>query len=159
MITIRADTKAKNKQAFAAIKRKISDERDKAYRQKVFYLFHEMLKVSYQYSGDFTSNWRIITQDGELAPYKQWPGKTGVIGERPRQAGDPEAINFAFTRAKFVKFGAKDRIYFVNATPLEFTGLTVTGPDGDTRPLRPENVIEGGVRIESYVKSLADRKR
>lgn len=167
MITIRADMKAKNKAVFAAIKDKLNAAKDKAYRQRVFYLFKEMLKVSYQFSGDFTSNWRIITQSGEIPPYNPWPEKATMFGDihgahgiggqyHPHQAGDPEAINFAFTRAKFVQFGAKDRVYFVNSTPLEFTGTTVTGPDGETRALRPENVINGGERIQTYIKNLAE---
>lgn len=157
MITIRADTRAHNKRVFAKLKLKLNEAADKAYRQKVFYMFKELLNVSYQFSGDFVSNWRIITQAGEITPYKMWPGKLDFSSQHghmePHQAGDPEAINFAFTRAKFTKFGARDRVYFVNATPLEFTGTTVTGPDGETRDLRPVNVIDDGVRIQSYLKA------
>jgi hypothetical protein len=160
MITIKASAMTRNAAAFAAIKRKIVEEGDKQYRQRVLYMLKEAATVSAQFSGDYVSNWRIRVSGQAEAPYNMWPnknpaklGKLDLGQSRVYQAGDPEAINFAVTRAKFVPFGMKDKVYLVNATPLTFTGTTVTGPDGDTRPLRPENIIGSGERIHSYMNS------
>lgn len=160
MITINTRAKARNAAAFAAIKRKVVEEGDKQYRQRVIYMLKEAATVSAQFSGDYVSNWRLRVSGQSAAPYHMWPnknpsklGKLDLGQARVYQAGDPEAINFAVTRAKFVPFGMKDKVYLVNATPLTFTESTVTGPEGDTRPLRPENIIGSGERIQSYLNS------
>ena len=132
-------------------KAKIRESADKQYRAKVLAVFRDGLEVSAQWSGDWVKNFHLVKKDGgDLKPYRQLDEKR--VGE-VHQAGDSEAVDFALTRAKFVAFGYKDKMVMWNPAPLEFTGTTVTGPDGETRNLRPENIIPGGVRLKAYLQS------
>lgn len=131
-------------------KAKIRESADKQYRAKVLAVFKDGLEVSAQWSGDWVKNFHLRKRgDSDLKAYVEHD--EGRIGEI-HQAGDSEAVNFAFTRAKFVQFGYKDKMVMYNPAPLVFTGTTVTGPEGETRKLRPENVIPGGVRLQTYLQ-------
>jgi hypothetical protein len=161
MLRIRADARAKNAATFTKLIKRVATEADKQYRQKVFYMFKDLLNVSPQYSGDFVSNWRLVV-NGTEADYRVWPAKTGhgkwdLAESRVFQKGDPDAVNFAFTRAKFVAFGINDKVRFVNATPLGLTGTTVTDAQAVTLNLRPVNLINGGQRLLSYMNAKYKR--
>jgi hypothetical protein len=123
-------------------------------RDIIYAMFNDMLKVSYQFSGDFTSNWHIVTSTDPLPSYNQLSTKGSVSYlQTPHKAGDPEAINMALANnpRAGLTFKAGDKVFFYNPTPLEFTGTTVTGPGG-TRPLRPENVIPPGILMKTYIR-------
>lgn len=153
MISLQID-RAATKAILARARAKVISNANRAYRQQVYRMFEDVLMVSPQFSGDFVSNWRIITAKGELGGYSPWSGKGDVAtSQSPHRAGDPEAVTFARDRAARLPFTYKDKVYFVNDTPLVFTGTTVTGPDGITHNLRPENIIGAGVMIGSYLKA------
>ena len=159
MIGIRATSIAQTIRTLKEVRQKIGKDADARFRQKILYAFELVVKVSPQFSGDFASNWHIVTSD--IPAYRRWPGKVGVdrsgkmlpIGTVHR-AGDPEAVSFAMARAKFELQGVtrNSRVSFVNVTDLDTDGTHMTGPDG-TVELRPENVIPGRVRIESYLRA------
>jgi len=149
-----------NKRWLGATKKAWVERGNRAYRKRVYYMFEEMLLVSYQFSGDFTSNWRIITQADSMPSYVESPEKNAtqvdfLLGRaiQPHRAGDAPAILVAREAVVRKPFSYNDKIYFVNPTPLHFTGTDVTGPDGVTRPLRPENVISSGQTIKAYMQS------
>lgn len=164
MIVFRAETRAKNLEKIHHTKRRFEEELNRRYRKRVFAMFKDLLTVSPQYSGDFVSNWQLLPDTGSPKGYKEWRYKNQVLQgrkwtilgknsyEQASQAGDPEAINFAFTRAKFVQFTYLQKVYFVNETPLEFTATTVTG-NGVTHNLRPVNLISPPQQIISYLRS------
>lgn len=153
MISLQID-RAANKAILARARAKVITNANRAYRQQVYRMFEDVLMISPQFSGDYASNWRIVTSQGELGGYLPWHRKGWVQTTHDlHKAGDPEAVTFARDRAARLPFTYKDKVYFVNDTPLEFTGTTVTGPDGTTRRLRPENIIGGGVMIASYLKA------
>lgn len=149
MISIRV-----NLAALAKMKEKVVIHANRKYRAQIYKMFDDTLLMSAQFSGDYVSNWWIVTQDDGVPAYQEWANKGSVNSrQQPLSRGDPTAIDFARSRMTRKPFSYKDKVYFVNPTPLEFTAMTVTGPKGDTRPLRPENVIPGGVTVKQYLKS------
>ncbi len=148
MISIKVSTRA-----LEVTKLRIVAAVNRRYREIVYAMFEDMLLVSAQYSGEFTSNWQIMAGTGHSAPsFHPWPGKDSVaITQQPHRAGDGEAVTYARENMARKPFTYKDKVFFVNATPLEFTASTVTGPDGKTQAIRPENIIPGGVLIKSYL--------
>lgn len=148
MLSIKVSTRG-----LALAKERVVQNANRRYRAIIYKMFEDMLLVSAQYSGDFTSNWVIMAGEGHSeGDYLPWYRKGGVAArQQPNAAGDPAAIVHARENAARRPFNYKDKVYFVNATPLEFTETTVTGPDGKTQNLRPENLIPGGVLIKSYL--------
>lgn len=165
MITVRADILARSIQSLNRRKTALVDEVNKQYRKKVYAIFKDLLQVWPQFSGDMTSNWQIVKSPSEEKAYKMWPEKfsaqaaTGPAAYNkdfaPHQAGDAAAVDFAFTRSKFVPFTYKDKIHFVNATPLFIGDGTVTDLSGVKHDLRPVNtqIISDFDRISSYLKA------
>lgn len=152
------------------VRSSIVKQGDAGFRQKVFYLLEAAVRVSPQFSGDFASNWAVVT-DGNAGAYRPLPGKfegrgsvsqadagTGAVTYtgHAHKAGDPEAVALALARGAAALRGVtmKSKIHLMNLTDLSTDGTHMTGPDG-TVNLRPENVIPGRVRIESYVRALA----
>lgn len=145
---------------------------DEGYRQKVYYLLRLAAEISPQFSGEFASNWFIVV-DGNMPVFKPWKNKfalgsssrtdagTGQMTYRTaaRQRGDLEAITTTMARgaATLKQVTMKSNIHLVNATELSTDGTHMTGPDG-TVNLRPENIIPGNVRIESYLRARAREK-
>lgn len=162
MLSIKVSTRG-----LAIAKERVVANANRRYRAIIYKMFEDMLDVSAQYSGDFTMNWVIMAGEGHGDPgYRQSPekaayrksqifkrtdGSVGFTGPEPHAAGDLPAIDYARQNAVRVPFNYKDKVYFVNPTPLHFTETTVTGPDGKTQNLRPENIIPGGVLIKSYL--------
>lgn len=140
------------------------------YRQKIYYLLGVAAKVSPQFSGDFASNWTIAV-NGDMPVYKMWADKAsgsmtpmqrdnGQVEYRAHRAGDPAAITTAMARgaAALKKVTSlQDKVHLVNATDLWTDGTKMHGPDGVVN-LRAENIIPGGIRIESYVRARAREK-
>lgn len=172
MISIRADVLARAVQGLNRRKSEMQDAANKVYRQKVFVMFKELLVVWPQFSGDTVSNWRIVKSPSEDPGYQEWPEKLaaqepatlGADGKirrhyEPHQAGDADAVNFAFTRAKFVKFTYRDKVHFLNLTPLHFGDGTVTDLQGVTHELRPVNmqIISNFDRVDNYLKAFSKR--
>lgn len=144
---------------------------DEGYRQKVYYLIRLAAEVSPQFSGEFASNW-FIAVDGNMPVFKPWRNKmnlgagsseqkNGQIGYHTaaRQRGDMEAITTTMARAAATlkQVTMKSSVHLVNATDLTTDGTHMTGPDG-TVDLRPENIIPGNIRIESYLRARAREK-
>lgn len=172
MIAINVEKMRMSVARLKQVRKRVSDDADGVYRQKVYYLFEQAVRVSPQWSGDFASNWNIVV-DGNMPVYKPWPGKfesrlsrhddsqTGAAAYRvqPHQAGDLEAVGTALARGAAQLRGVtrKSHIHLVNATELAVgdTGTTMHGLDGVER-LRPENVIPTGTRIEVYVRTQAE---
>lgn len=150
MLSIKVSTKA-----LAKAKERVVVNANRRYRAIVYKMFEELLRVSPQYSGDFASNWVILAGNGHGDPgHKQWPLKDSLdVKQQPFRAGDPLAIGYARSQAVRVPFSYKDKVYFVNSTPLHFTETTVTGPDGKTMNLRPENLIPVATMLNSYLKA------
>ncbi len=148
MLSIKVSTRG-----LALAKERVVKNANRRYRSIIYKMFEDMLDVSAQYSGDFTMNWVIMAGEGHSEPsYRTSPDKGSVgIRQQPHAAGDLPAIDYARQNAVRVPFSYKDKVYFVNATPLQFTETTVTGPDGKTQNLRPENIIPGGVLLKSYL--------
>jgi hypothetical protein len=170
MITVRTDILARSIEGLNRRKTALEDSANKQYRQKVYGLFKELLSIWPQFSGDTVSNWRIVKSPSEDPGYQEWPEKLAAQGltepaafnknYEPHQAGDPTAVNFAFTRSKFVQFTYKDKVHFVNATPLHFGDGTVSDLAGITHALRPANtqIISDFDRISTYLKAFAGRQ-
>lgn len=147
------------------VRKKVADTADGIYRQKIYYLLEAGVRVSPQFSGDFASNWFIVV-DGNMPSYKRWPQKAGLdrdgkmllnsTAQNVHKAGDPEAVSYALARAAGTLKGVtrKNKVHIVNATELTTDGTHMTGPDG-TVNLRPENIIPGHVRIETYIRARA----
>lgn len=164
MIVFRADTRARNMQNISRMKKQFEEELNKQYRKKVYAMFGELLRISPQYSGDFVSNWHIRPETSSIKGYKEWRHKGKVIQgrkwsilgqnsyEQAAKMGDPEAINFALTRAKFVKFDYRQRVHFTNQTPILLDATTVTG-DGVTHNLRPVNLLSPPEQLFSYMRA------
>ncbi len=153
MISIRID-RAATKAVLERARNGVTDRANRKFREQVYRMFEDALIVGPQFSGDYVSNFRLITARSELGSYTAWPGKGSVAtSQQPHRAGDPEAATFARDRAARLPFTYKDKVYIVNETPLVFTESTVTGPDGVTRKLRPENIIPGGVLLASYLRA------
>lgn len=147
MISIRVDTRASK-----IARERVVEDANRRYRRIVYAMFEDLLLHSPQFSGDYASNWQIVADTATPGAYHSWAGKGAVAtSQEPHRAGDPEAITYARDQAVRVPFNYKQKVYFVNPTPLEITGTDVTGPDGVTRALRPENVIDGGVALRSYL--------
>ena len=147
-----------NKHVLAKAKGRVDGWGTRLYRDAVYKMFNELLKVSYQFSGDFTSNWRIVSAADSLPSYSPLPNKTNPkLKQWPfngaHQAGDRAAIDVALARQprSSLKFKVGDKVSFYNPTPLTFTGTTVTGPGG-TKPLRPVNVIGNGILLTTYMR-------
>lgn len=152
MLAIKVSTKA-----LAKAKERLVNNANRRYRNIVYKWFDEILRVSPQYSGDFVSNWQIVvgSAGGVVEPaYREWPLKHELeIRQQPRAAGDPLAIGYARSQMVRRPFNYKDKVYFVNPTPLHFTETTVSGPDGRTQNLRPENLIGMDKLLGSYLKA------
>lgn len=171
MIAINVEKMRMSLARLKQVRKRVTDDADGVYRQKVYYLLEQAVRVSPQWSGDFASNWNIVV-DGNMPVYRPWSGKfesrlarhddshTGAAAYRvqPHQAGDPEAVGTALARGAAQLRGVTraNKIHLVNATELHVgdTGTTMHGLDGIER-LRPENVIPTGTRIEVYVKTMA----
>ncbi len=144
---------------------------DEGFRQKIYYLFNALLKVSPQFSGEFVYNWNLAV-NGDLGSFRSYAGKAAGDGSRSvtksdgtvgyaaarHRAGDEEAMASPrarmTARLKGLKLG--DKVHFINLTDMYVgsQGDTMISP-GETVNLRPENVIPGNVRIESYIRALA----
>lgn len=157
MITVRVDLAAVKK-----LKERVVTQANRKYRTHVYAMFEDALKVSAQFSGDYVSNWRIQVGSATDPGYQMWPGKVGEqLGggyseyrEQAHQAGDLQAVAYAREYAARLPFTYKDKVYFVNPTPLVFAERTVTSEiDGGVNELRPENIIGAGVLLKSYLKS------
>ncbi len=150
MISIKISTAALRK-----ANQRLVENANRRYRRIVYKAFDELLFVSPQYSGDFASNWKIVAGASHGEPdYNEWPLKHSLdIKQHPAAAGDALAIGYARSQAVRVPFNYKDKVYFVNPTPLHFTETTVSGPDGKAMKLRPENLIPVGVMLNSYMKA------
>lgn len=147
MISIRVDTRAVKK-----LKERVVENVNRRYRNIVYKMFEDMLMVSAQYSGEYTSNWQIVADTATPSGMKAWAAKGSVAtSQQPHRAGDPAAITAARDAARRVPFNYKQKVYFFNPSPLVFTADTVTGPDGVTQRLRPENIIPGNVQLKSYL--------
>jgi len=164
VIAINANTLRLSMKRLEAVTGRVLKRGDAGFRQKLFYLYGLGVKVSPQFSGDFASNWNIVV-DGNMPIYKPWPGKFDVPVVRgsdgayriaPHKAGDEEAVTTALARgaAQLKGVTLKSKVHFVNATALSTDGTQMFGPDG-VEHLRPENIIPGGVRIESYLRARA----
>jgi hypothetical protein len=168
VIAVRADTIRMNLKKLAAVRDKLQKTADGRFRQKLYYLFEQAVRVSPQYTGDFASNWNIAV-DGDMPVYRMWPDKlagsvvpvhrkNGTVEYRVHQAGDLEAVKTSLARGAAQLRGVtmKSRVHFVNATELRVgdEGTTMEGLDGIER-LRPENAIPTGTSIEVYIKTLA----
>lgn len=155
MIFLRMDTRAKNLEAISRTKKRFEEALNRQYRKRVYAMFKDLLMVSPQYSGDFVSNWHVMPDTTTPKGYKEWREKLFVSSLGVQQAkamGDPAAINFALTRAKFVQFTYLQKVYFINEAPLEFTATTVTA-DGVTHNLRPVNLMSPPQQMFSYLRS------
>jgi hypothetical protein len=171
VIAINASKLAASIKSLKDVRKKVADTADGIYRQKLYWVMEQAVRVSPQWSGEFASNWAFAI-DGDMPVFRPWPGKyesrlarhddahTGAAAYRvtPHQAGDPEAVGVALARAASRLKGVtlKSRVHLVNSTHLEVggEGQTMIGPDGVER-LRPENVIPGHVRIETYLRARA----
>jgi hypothetical protein len=163
MISINANQLKVSLDKIKARKDQIHKTADGRFRQKLLYLFGLAVKVSPQFSGDFAANWNIVV-DGNMPVYRPLPGKySDLVHEKgghyrvvAHKAGDPEAVNISTFRGLGQLKGVtlKSRVHFVNATELHTDGTRMIGPDGAVN-LRPENLIPGGVRIESYLRARA----
>lgn len=148
MISIRVD-----RSALPRVKAGVVDRANRRFRDQVYRMFDDLLLVSAQFSGDYVSNWRIVTQNDSLPTYERWHHKGEVqVSQQPLRAGDIEAYSYARTHSVRKPFNYKDKVQFYNPTPLEFTGTTVTGEEG-TKPLRPENIIGTGILAASYLRN------
>lgn len=139
--------------ALKASKQKLVENANRRYRRIVYDAFEAMLDVSYQYSGNYTMNWHIVTNQQGHPSYVEYGVKDSVNYQQPHAAGDLPAIDFARQGAVRAPFNYKDKVYFVNPSPLEFTQDSVTGPDGETMKLRPENIIGSGILLKSFVQA------
>ena len=150
MINLRIDLTS-----LAKARKKLDAYANRKFRATVYYMYEEMLLVAAQFSGDYVSNFSIITQNDGYPQYHESPEKAAMdrLYGAPHQAGDAPAV--LANRASMARkpFTYRDKVYFVNPTPLFFTATTVTGRDGVTRPLRPENVIPGQVTIKQFMRS------
>lgn len=147
MISIRVDTRAVKK----ALQR-VDTLANRNFRSAVYKMAEDALLVSAQYSGEYASNWRIVADTGEPGSMRPWAAKgTVATSQQPHRAGDPEAITAARDAMRRVPFNYKQKVYLFNPSPLVFTADTVTGPDGVTQRLRPENIIPGNVQLKSYL--------
>lgn len=154
MISIKVSSKA-----LKISKQRLVENANRRYRRIVYDAFEAMLGVSYQYSGNFTMNWHILTQrSGGIPAYVEYGVKGSVDYQQPEHAGSAAAIEFARQKVVRAPFNYNDKVYFVNSSPLEFTATTVRGPDGKTMNLRPENIIPGATSIKSYVDAYLQRK-
>lgn len=152
------------------VRTKVAERGDAAFRQKIYYLLEAAVRVSPQFSGDFASNW-AFSVNGNMPIYRPIPGKLGGLGTQSKtdagtgrityqgiahKAGDPEAVQIAMMRGAAALRGVtlKSKIHLVNSTDLHTDGTRMIGRDG-TVNLRPENIIPGRVRIESYVRAIA----
>jgi hypothetical protein len=169
VIGINASKLAASIKSLEKVRKKVADTADGIYRQKLYYLYERLVRVSPQWSGDFASNWNIVV-DGNMPVYKPWPGKFESMVHRkdgehgaayrvtPHQAGDPEAVGTALARGAAQLRGVtiKSQIHFVNATELEVgaAGATMIGLDGIER-LRPENVIPTHTSLQVYIRTQA----
>lgn len=166
MITINTAALAKAIKNLGKVRKRVSDDADTRYRAKIYYMAELAAKVSPQWSGDFASNWNLGI-NGSRPTYKKWAEKDAP-GMNPRmndngtttythyQAGDYAAVATSLGRIKNQLRGVtrKDKISLINATTMYTDGTNMIETDGIER-LRPENLIPGRVRIESYVRARA----
>lgn len=149
-----------------ALRKKVKEDADGIFRQKLYYLGEMAAYISPQFSGDFVSNWHIVVdgnmpiyreggRDPEIREFVNSQGKR-VYRQTPKEAGDLE-----FVRPTLSRFAAQLRgvtihsnVHLVNASPLDTDGTNMTGPDGKVA-LRFENIIPGRVRIEQYLRTHA----
>lgn len=150
------------------LRSRVANTADGVYRQKLYLLMEIAVKVSPQFSGEFASNWQFSI-NGVMPSVIPWAEKTSpstmmrthdngrvTYAAQPHQAGDEEAVNAALYRAggKLRGVTLKDKVSLINPMPLDTDGTFMYGPDGKVH-LRPENLIPGNVRIESYVEARA----
>lgn len=165
MISVNANALARSLRRLSEKRKKVADTADGRFRQKLYYLIEVAAKVSPQFSGDFASNWHLVV-NGNAPSYKRWPQKDGMdrkgrlasstTSQNIHQAGDPEAVTYVLARAAAALRGVtrNDKVHLMNMTDLTTDGTHMISPS-ETVNLRPENVIPGNVRIESFVRARA----
>lgn len=167
MISINANALKLTLAKLQTTRKSVVKQGDAGFRQKIYYLWDAALRVSPQFTGNFVSNW-FLSVDGNLGSYKPYQGTNGATmreksysNERvykiaPRQAGDMEAIISvrAAGLARLNGVTMKSRVRFINLTDMYTDGTSMISPR-DAVPLRPENVVPGNQRIESYLRALA----
>ena len=151
MFEVRADIIARNKQSLDRFRTRMEAEANRKYMRVVRSMYRELLKVSPQYSGNFVSNWQFQIDDNSVRGYQEWRNKGD--GEK-RIAGDTEAVDYSLRRMYSAgAFTFKQKVYFLNDTPLTFTESTVSDSTGQVRNLRPGNMIADMAQISSYLKA------
>lgn len=153
-IALRVD-KLANNAVIARARVKLEENINRAFRRQVYKMFEDAVLVSPQFSGEYAANWRISLSDAQESPVT-WSNKTVPWKKTPhvQQAGDLAAFAFARERMERIPFTYKDKVYFVNDSPLTMTTKTVTDAKGVTRDLRPENlVISHYASIFSYLRA------
>lgn len=134
-----------------AAKKKIKQSATSYVRQRVLMVYKDILKVSPQWSGNYAYNWQISTRLNEVSPRwdKRFKGVHNWYKVEPKHAGDPEAINAAIRSAmgEIENIKWNSRISVVNYAPI------ADAIEAGTVPLRPENLIPGGMGVIAYVKT------
>jgi hypothetical protein len=161
MLEIRGLNAWKNKTE--AAKRKIKSKATDYVRREVVKVFRTVLRESPQYSGDFVSNWHVITSYFGSSSYMRLPykdflsNKLDESGPRfesyiplVRQVGHPEAIGLAMRRSQEtidnIKWNTK--ITIVNYAPIASDIAT-----GNLNPAyRPVHAHLEGQSFVSYIK-------
>ncbi len=154
MISFRADARAKNLAGIDRRKKLFQKLLNDQFRYKVYAMYRDLNRVSPQFSGDYVSNWELVTSSTSPRGYQEWKNKGSVlVSQQPKHAGDSDAVDFSLRRMYRVKLDYRDKVYFYNPTPVEFTATTATGPDGKTTALRPENILSPPQLLFSYLKA------
>jgi hypothetical protein len=149
---------ARNLEKLVKVRKAFDDRLSAMYQKRVRDMFKTLGLISPQYSGEFASNWYIVPDTPTPGAFQGWRNKqivSPIAGLRspPKVLGDGEAVEFATGRALTVQFTYRQKVYFVNSDPLEFTATTVTDTSGETRQLRPSNLLTPPQMMFSYLKS------
>ena len=148
-----------------AAKDKIKSKATDHVQSQVLKVFKTILKESPQYSGDFVSNWNVVTNAYSSPGYQELPYKDFLEGEYERTAentykidyyksllrsfGHPAAMRVAMLHASDVISSIKwnTKVYIVNTAPIADAVAT-----GSLYPYRPVHAHLEGQSFISYIK-------
>ncbi len=160
MIAINPAKLARAAANVAKLPGKVDEIANKKYRRVLMAMFKDLGKVTPQFSGDLASNWYIVKSGGKTVAYKRWPNKTGDkhLGRHTggvKDAGDPEALDYAYERAyRFVLNNVtyKDKVSFFNPTPLLIISPQIYDETGHAVQMRNAEAIAAWRSISSFLK-------
>ena len=121
------------------------------YRQWVSIIFHDMISLTPQWSGNLAANW-FVNNTGPTGSEQTIPEKGMVFGTastpEPHEMGDNDAIAISAARFDDLVFSYLQPVFIFNNADI------AQKVEDETVYIRPVNKVDGRVAMVAYAQSF-----